>query len=41
MACRALFFAPHLDDVPLSCGGIVGKHAMQGDKPVVVTVFSG
>jgi LmbE family N-acetylglucosaminyl deacetylase len=38
---RALFVSPHLDDVPLSCGGAVAHHAAAGDRPVVLTLFGG
>lgn len=37
---RAVFVSPHFDDVALSCGGIVAKHAAAGDAPVLLTVFA-
>ena len=38
---RTVFFAPHYDDVALSCGGTVAAIAEQGESPLIVTVFGG
>ncbi|MBI2940837.1 MAG: PIG-L family deacetylase [Chloroflexi bacterium] len=38
---RALYVAPHFDDVALSCGGTVVREAEMGVAPLVVTVFAG
>ena len=39
---RAIFLAPHYDDVALSCGGTVAARAgAGGPPPLVVTVFGG
>lgn len=38
---RAVFLAPHYDDVALSCGGTVAALADAGARPLVVTVFGG
>ena len=38
---RAIFVAPHLDDVALSCGGTVACHASRGQEPLIVTVAAG
>jgi glycosyltransferase involved in cell wall biosynthesis/LmbE family N-acetylglucosaminyl deacetylase len=35
-----LYFSPHLDDVVLSCGGLVAQQAQHGEKPTVITVFT-
>jgi len=37
----AIFVAPHLDDVALSCGGTVARHACAGPRPLIVTVAAG
>lgn len=37
----ALFVSPHLDDVALSCAGLVREHRERGDRVRVVTVFAG
>lgn len=37
----AVFFAPHADDVALSCGGTVARLAASGASVAVVTVFGG
>ena len=34
-----IFFSPHLDDVTLSCGGLITK--LHKAKILVVTIFSG
>jgi LmbE family N-acetylglucosaminyl deacetylase len=38
---RAIFVAPHLDDVALSCGGTVASHASCGQQPLIVTIAAG
>jgi LmbE family N-acetylglucosaminyl deacetylase len=38
---RAIFVAPHLDDVALSCGGTVACHASGGQQPLIVTIAAG
>jgi LmbE family N-acetylglucosaminyl deacetylase len=38
---RAIFVAPHLDDVALSCGGTVACHASCGQQPLIVTIAAG
>ncbi len=40
-APRAVFLAPHYDDVALSCGGTVAALADAGARPLIVTVFGG
>jgi LmbE family N-acetylglucosaminyl deacetylase len=37
---RAVFVSPHMDDVALSCGGLVAQRAAAGDRPLIVTVFA-
>jgi LmbE family N-acetylglucosaminyl deacetylase len=36
-----IFVQPHFDDIALSCGGTVARAAANGDRPLIVTVFSG
>ena len=36
-----IYFSPHLDDIALSCGGIISAQRSRGDDILVVTVFSG
>jgi LmbE family N-acetylglucosaminyl deacetylase len=36
----ALFVQPHFDDVALSAGGMVALRTMQGERVVIVTLFS-
>jgi len=38
---RTLFLSPHLDDVVLSCGGLLQQQARQGLSPLVLTCFAG
>ena len=38
---RALFIAPHLDDVAHACGGIVARTVATGAPSLIVTVFAG
>ena len=38
---RALFVQPHLDDVAFACGAAVARAADNGDRPVIVGVFTG
>lgn len=37
---RALFVSPHLDDVALSCGGLVCRSAAMAERPRIVTLFT-
>jgi LmbE family N-acetylglucosaminyl deacetylase len=39
-AARALFVSPHLDDVALSCGGLVCHSAAAAEWPLIVTLFT-
>lgn len=39
-AARALFVSPHLDDVALSCGGLVCHSAAAAERPRIVTLFT-
>jgi len=36
-----IYISPHLDDVPLSCGGTICQQKTQGFNILVVTVFAG
>ncbi len=36
-----LFLSPHLDDVVLSCGGIVHRLARSGERVIIVTAMAG
>ncbi len=36
-----LYLSPHLDDVVLSCGGLIRKQALAGERALVVTLFAG
>lgn len=36
-----LYLAPHLDDVVLSCGGLIARQLRAGDRALVLTVFAG
>lgn len=36
-----IFFSPHLDDVALSCGGIVHSLIRQGNSALIWTIFAG
>ncbi|MBA3945882.1 MAG: PIG-L family deacetylase [Herpetosiphonaceae bacterium] len=36
-----IFIAPHLDDVALSCGGLVALQVAQGQRTLVVTICAG
>ena len=38
---RAVFLAPHYDDVALSCGGTVAALRDEGERPLIVTLFGG
>lgn len=40
-AVHALFLSPHLDDVALSCAGLIRDHEARGERTLVVTVFAG
>lgn len=35
-----LYLSPHLDDVVLSCGGLIRKQTMAGEKVLAVTLFA-
>jgi len=41
MASRHLFVSPHLDDVALSCGGLITTLANRGEQVDVITLMSG
>ncbi len=36
-----LYLSPHLDDVVLSCGGLIRKQTLAGERVLVVTLFAG
>ena len=36
-----LYLAPHLDDVVLSCGGLIARQVQAGARVLVLTVFAG
>ncbi len=36
-----IYISPHLDDVPLSCGGTIVQQKTQGLNILIVTVFAG
>lgn len=36
-----LYLPPHLDDVVLSCGGLIRKQILAGERVLVVTLFAG
>ncbi len=38
---RLVYLSPHLDDVALSCGGLVYQQAQCGVKPLVITCYAG
>jgi LmbE family N-acetylglucosaminyl deacetylase len=38
---RMIFLSPHPDDAVLSCGGWIYQLAQNGERPIVMTVFSG
>ncbi len=38
---NALYIAPHLDDVALSCGGQIAKRTRLGEQVLIVTVTAG
>jgi len=38
---RPVYLSPHLDDVALSCGGLIHQQAWQGLRPLVITCFAG
>jgi LmbE family N-acetylglucosaminyl deacetylase len=40
-ANRLIFLSPHPDDAVLSCGGWIYQLAQNGERPIVVTIFSG
>ena len=37
----ALYFAPHLDDVALSCGAQVSQRTHNGEKVLIVSITAG
>lgn len=37
----AIYLAPHLDDIPLSCGGQVHKRTQAGEKVLALTIMAG
>ncbi len=40
-AVRHIYLSPHLDDVALSCGGMIFQQAQDGEAVAVITVFAG
>jgi LmbE family N-acetylglucosaminyl deacetylase len=40
-ASTHLYFSPHLDDVVISCGGLIAAQVAQGGRAFVITVFAG
>jgi len=36
-----VYLSPHLDDVALSCGGLIHQQAKAGHPPLVITLFGG
>ncbi|MFQ5886849.1 MAG: PIG-L deacetylase family protein [Anaerolineae bacterium] len=36
-----LYLSPHLDDAVLSCGGLIRKQTLAGERVLVVTLFAG
>lgn len=38
---RSIFLSPHPDDAALSCGGSIALMAQRGERPIVMTLFSG
>jgi len=38
---HCLYLSPHLDDVVLSCGGLIRKQTLAGERVLVVTLFAG
>jgi len=36
-----IYFSPHLDDIALSCGGLVWEQVQSGDHVSIWTIFSG
>ena len=36
-----IYLSPHLDDVVLSCGGLIRKRTLAGERVLVVTLFAG
>jgi LmbE family N-acetylglucosaminyl deacetylase len=41
MGRQIIYLSPHLDDVALSCGGLISRQALEGAEVLVVTVFAG
>lgn len=41
MATNVMYLSPHLDDVALSCGGLIHLQAQAGVATLVVTIFAG
>jgi LmbE family N-acetylglucosaminyl deacetylase len=38
---RHIYLAPHLDDVVLSCGGIIAQQTAAGETVLIITIFAG
>jgi LmbE family N-acetylglucosaminyl deacetylase len=38
---RSIFLSPHPDDAALSCGGTLYQLALNDQRPIVITLFSG
>ena len=36
-----VYLSPHLDDAVLSCGGLIHRQVVAGQRPLVVTIFAG
>jgi LmbE family N-acetylglucosaminyl deacetylase len=36
-----VYLSPHLDDVVLSCGGLIRQQVKAGQRPLVITLFAG
>jgi LmbE family N-acetylglucosaminyl deacetylase len=36
-----VYLSPHLDDAVLSCGGLIHRQVVTGQRPLVVTIFAG
>ncbi len=41
MATNVLYLSPHLDDVALSCGGLIHRQVQGGTRILVLTIFAG
>jgi LmbE family N-acetylglucosaminyl deacetylase len=41
LAANAIYLSPHLDDVVLSCGGLIHRQIRGGKRVLLVTIFAG